>query len=229
MIRVGDTIFFGIYPQTSDTTAQPIEWEVLEIKDGKALVISKYALNCLPYNEEFTDTIWETSTIRTWLNNDFVNSAFGVKEKQAIVDTTVVNDDNPVYGTYGGRETTDKVFLLSLDEVLQYFHLTKNGGEEDRQIYAYGDECTCQLTEYAILQGAYRYEWTTDDEADLSAYDGNCRWWLRSPGSSSHFAAGVDYDGRVRAYGIPSVDKSEDALTYPYYAVRPAMWIDLAK
>ncbi|MBO4687438.1 MAG: hypothetical protein J5636_02910 [Clostridiales bacterium] len=228
-IRVGDTIFFGMYPQSSDTTAQPIEWEVLEVKDGKALVISKYALTCMPYNEEFTDVIWETSTIRAYLNDDFIKAAFTITEQEAILDTILPNDDNPVYGTYGGRETTDKVFLLSLDEVLQYFQLTKNSGEEDRQIYAYGDACTCQLTEYAILQGAFRYEWATGDDADLSAYDGNCRWWLRSPGSSSHFAAGVDYDGSVRAYGLPSVDKPEDALTYPYYAVRPAMWIDLSK
>lgn len=50
--KVGDYVFFGAYEQDNNTAngKENIEWLVLEVKDGKALVTSKYALDCKPYN-----------------------------------------------------------------------------------------------------------------------------------------------------------------------------------
>lgn len=44
--EVGDIFKFGSYEQDNDTSngKEDIEWLVLEVKDGKALLISKYAL-----------------------------------------------------------------------------------------------------------------------------------------------------------------------------------------
>lgn len=44
-ITVGDHIMFGNYPQNNGNDPEPVEWRVLEIKDGKALVISEYLLS----------------------------------------------------------------------------------------------------------------------------------------------------------------------------------------
>ena len=43
-ISVGDIITFGHYEQDNnlDNGAEPIEWIVLDVQDGKALLLSKY-------------------------------------------------------------------------------------------------------------------------------------------------------------------------------------------
>ena len=47
-IIVGDYISFGSYEQDNDVTngKEPIEWLVLDVQEGKAKILSRYALNC---------------------------------------------------------------------------------------------------------------------------------------------------------------------------------------
>ena len=49
---VGSTVTFGSYEQDNDTSngKEPLEWIVLSYQDGKSLLISKYGLDCQPYN-----------------------------------------------------------------------------------------------------------------------------------------------------------------------------------
>ena len=194
--EVGDIVFFGAYEQDNNTSngKEDIEWLVLEVKDGKALVISKYALDCKQYNTSGTDVTWETSTLRKWLNNDFINKAFSADEKAMIPTVTVSADKNPVYGTNPGNATQDQVFLLSITEANQYF-----SSDSARQ---------CEPTDYAVANGVY-----------VNSYSVNCWWWLRSPGYYQFSAAYVYYDGDVDEYG--------DLVSDVYFAVRPALWIDL--
>lgn len=175
---VGDVIKFGSYEQDNNTSngKEEIEWQVLEVKDGKALVISKYALDCKPYNTEYTTVTWESCDLHQWLNNDFYNSAFGSDEKAKIISTTLTNDDNPSYGTEGGNDTTDKVFLLSIDEAEKYF-----SSNEARK---------CEPTEYAEANGDY-----------INDGNGTVWWWLRSPGNDTYYVASVDTFGWVHDYG----------------------------
>ena len=110
---------------------EPIKWRVLKMDGSQAFLLSDIALDDQQYNTE-EDITWETSTIRSWLNgygassnkqgNDYssknlIGSAFSGDERSAIVNTSVVNDDNINYGTEGGNNTTDKIFLLSELEV----------------------------------------------------------------------------------------------------------------
>ena len=177
-IKVGSHINFGAYEQDNNTSngKEDVEWLVLEIKDGKALVISKYALDCKQYNTSYTDVTWETSTLRKWLNNDFLNSAFSADEKAMIPTVTVSADKNPEYSTNPGNATQDQVFLLSITEANKYF-----SSDSARQ---------CKPTDYAVANGA----WESDS--------GNCWWWVRSPGNYQNYAAFVDYDGDVLANGF---------------------------
>lgn len=178
---------------------EDIEWQVLDIKNGKMLVISKYALDCQRYNTELTDVTWETCTLRNWLNNTFYSGTFTEDERAAIADSTVYAQANPQYNTNPGNDTTDKVFLLSITETNEYF-----GSDGARR---------CKPTDYAVAVGAYA------GGAYINSDNGHCRWWLRSPGHYQATAARVDYDGGVIAYG--------DNVNGDYGAVRPAMWINL--
>lgn len=175
--KVGDYVFFGAYEQDNNTSngQEYIEWLVLEVKGGKALVISKYALDCQPYNTSFTDVTWETCTLRKWLNSDFINAAFSADERTMIPTVTVSADKNPDYSTNPGNATQDQVFLLSITEVNKYF-----SSDSARQ---------CKPTDYAVANGV--------GEND----SGNCWWWLRSPGGYQGSAAYVHRDGDVGEIG----------------------------
>ena len=156
---VDDIVYFGAYEQDNDESngAEAIEWLVLDKEGDKLLVISKYALDCQPYNTDYTDVTWESCTLRTWLNDDFLNEAFSADEQSYIVQTTVTADENPKYDTDPGNDTKDRIFLLSIDEAEKYF--------------SWGSRRRCEPTDYAVSNGAY--------ESD----SGNCWWWLRSPGN----------------------------------------------
>ena len=175
--KAGDYVFFGAYEQDNNTSngKEDIEWLVLEVKDGKALVISKYALDCKQYNTSNTDVTWETCTLRKWLNNDFINAAFSSYEKAMIPTVTVSADKNPDYNTNPGNATQDQVFLLSDKEANKYF-----SSDSARQ---------CEPTDFAVANGA----WESNGV--------NCLWWLRSPGGIQCIAAGVGNDGDVYESG----------------------------
>ena len=204
-VSVGDTVCFGTYEQDNDTSngAENIEWQVLTKENNKVLVISKYALDCQEYNTSYTDVTWESCTFRTWLNGTFLNSAFSSLEQAAIAKTTVTAANNPEYDTDPGNATTDKVFLLSVDEAEKYF-----SSDSARK---------CEPTAYAVANGAY--------ESD----SGNCWWWLRSPGSYQNRAARVRSGGSVDYYGtgVGSVTFLGFFVGNGSGAVRPALWINL--
>ena len=204
LVEEGKYITFGSYEQDNNTIngKENIEWLVLNVDGDKALVISKYALDCKPYNSSYTNVTWETCSLRTWLNGTFINAAFGEKDQDHIISSTVTADKNPLDSTSPGNNTTDKVFLLSITEANKYF-----SSESERQ---------CSATAYAKAQGAHK------------ADDGNCWWWLRSPGYDSYRAAHVNSSGCTDDYGY-SVDGSvygSREITC-VAAVRPALWINL--
>ncbi len=177
---VGSTVFFGSYEQDNNTAngKEDIEWIVLSKEGNKVLVISKYALDCQNYNSTHTDVTWETCSLRKWLNGTFLSAAFSSAEQNSIISSTVTADKNPKYSTLPGKNTTDKVFLLSITEANKYF-----SSDNARQ---------CQGTAYCYAQGAYK------------GSNGNRWWWLRSPGLDSSRAADVDYVGSVShlGYGV---------------------------
>ena len=125
------TIKFGRYPQASKNENAPIEWLVLENAGSKALLISKYALDCQQYHTSRIFGTWKTCTLRKWLNGTFISNAFSHEEQAMILSTTTESAD-----------TKDRVFLLSRHEAWEYF-----GSDSTRQ---------CQGTAYCYAQGAYK-------------------------------------------------------------------------
>lgn len=60
------------------------------------------------------------STSTTLPRTDFWEKTFTSAELDSILESVVVSEDSSVYGTYGGGNTVDRVFLLSLEELTQF-------------------------------------------------------------------------------------------------------------
>lgn len=181
-----DTIQFGRYRNSATSTA-PIEWYVLNQNDGEALLLSRYILDVYAYHFVFEQITWDKCDVRTWLNDDFYNTAFSPDEK-ARIQTTLIETENNYF-------VKDNVFLLSDDEFYKYLppDTTKI---KQRQAKA---------TEYALENGLNQYK-----------DSGSC-WLLRNPGDGSFkcrdvnmptlfkskFAAFVSAVGGVCHQGVP--------------------------
>lgn len=176
--KKGDRIYFGNFEQdgVQSNGREPIEWRVLAVDGDKKLLISDKCIDCQLYNTEDTGITWEQCTLRHWLNDDFISKAFTDEQQKAIALSSIVNEDNMGFSTYGGNDTQDKVFLLSIAEAEKYF---------------YCDEIRCaKVTPFADYYGA-----NVDDFNDMGW------WWLRSPGIEANHAALVDCDGHINDSG----------------------------
>ena len=173
--EVGDYVIYGTYEQDNNTNngQEAIEWLVLDVKGDRMLVISKYALDSKQFNKSSDSVTWEDCAVRDWLNNYFVNTAFTSEEQARIPTVTAYVDRNPDYGTLPGNATKDQVFLLSVNEVRNYFVLNI-----DRQ---------CEITAYAASKATSNTQYTD--------------WWLRTPGVSQRRFTYVATDGSIKTEG----------------------------
>ena len=202
---VGQIVTFGHYPQTkAGTDATPISWIVLDVRENKALLLSKYGLEPKPYNDVEQKVTWETCTLRAWLNGEFLNAAFTPEEQKSILLTNVVNGKDQGYlSPDGGNDTTDKIFLLSYAEAHQYLGVAWNDRGNVRS--------RVRPTPYAVYAGAYISNQYKTEDGDYAGW-----WWLRSPGHTQNSASYVNhYTSLTTSY----VDSDN-------ICVRPALWVD---
>ncbi len=103
---LGDIVVFG-----------DIRWYVIAKTETGCTLLSEKPVIKMPFNEAGYQTIdtWDKSTLREWLNEKFYNT-FTEEEKALIEKTHNINSDNKEYGTPGGDDTDDYIFLLSVDE-----------------------------------------------------------------------------------------------------------------
>lgn len=87
-MKIGDIVTLGTYPQGEDKSIRSgIEWQVLKIEDGAALLLSVKALDYQMYHEAFRSTSWRSCTLRRWLNETFLAESFAPEEQQQLLDT----------------------------------------------------------------------------------------------------------------------------------------------
>ena len=103
---VGDIVEFG-----------DIRWYVIAKSETACTLLCEKPVIKMAFNEAGYNTTgtWEDSTVRTWLNEKFYNT-FTEEEKSLIEKTHNINPGNSEYGTPGGNDTDDYIFLLSVDE-----------------------------------------------------------------------------------------------------------------
>ncbi len=202
--EIGGIVSFGRYDQDGDPSSEPepLEWFVLDQKDGKRLLLSRTCLACMAYHEMDGDITWEDCTLRAWLNGDFLGEAFSGQEQQIIALTHNENPDEDRHGTEGGNDTEDRVFLLSEIEAQVYF-----ASEEDREMMG-----AAEPSPLAVSQGIFQAE---PNDLDVRTSP----WWLRSPGTYQNSPVFVEDDGTVNPNGAIATNDC-------YCGVRPAIWVE---
>jgi hypothetical protein len=208
------------------------EWLVLEVSEGKALLLSEYVLEYRAYNEGGAGVTWETCTLRAYLNGEFYNS-FSADDQARIAQARNSNKDNQWYGTLGGNDTDDYIFLLSLEEVTRYFgdsgQLANRPSKNGEYVWYIEDQYNEARTAYSAVDGLW------GDPAGTASW-----WWLRSTGEPgphsedsehSYLATTVALDGTIRVDGILNHGMGYNYVNgnydYNIIGVRPALWVNL--
>lgn len=209
--KVGDLVTFGSYEQDNNLKngKEPIEWEVLDVQDGKVLLLARQILDAVPYSEEGSEATWENSSIRTWLNKEFYQSAFSSTQKKQIWEMDLANEPGSRDGVTDAEATRDRVFCLSLSELVRYFPVKEYTMDGSWIVYA--DQITAKPTEYAFARGILR------GEPGKYSSNENAEWWLRTAVKGEKKAIAVLRTGMVSSYGEKNNQKSIGA--------RPAIWV----
>ncbi|MCR5311458.1 MAG: DUF6273 domain-containing protein [Lachnospiraceae bacterium] len=236
------TLMLGSYEQDGnpDNGAEPIEWIVLFNDGTKSLVVSRYVLDCVPFNKGFGESDWENSSVRKFLNNDFYNNAFTPEEQGKILESDVPRTEPEAYREARIAEikaeraatedpsddtlpipeieipgTKDRVFLLSDFEVKKYL-------PDDPDLW--GDEPYAKATSYAASKGVW---FLTEENYKLLKYQdkypetciGSAWWWLRTNSEVLTKAKDVNTTGDIRENGHDTGESHD--------GVRPAMWVNI--
>ncbi|MDR3002338.1 MAG: DUF6273 domain-containing protein [Fibromonadaceae bacterium] len=133
-VKIGSNISFGGY-----------NWCVLDIKNDAALIITEGIIEQRSYHNAYKDITWAECSLRKYLNGEFYDK-FNATDKAKIIQVKNKNPDNQWYGTNGGADTRDRIFLLSLEEVAcKYFGdsssrwLRSPGRVSVKTVYIHGD------------------------------------------------------------------------------------------
>ena len=199
-MQTGDKISFGSY-----------EWRVLEVKNNTALIITEYIIEQRAYHNAYKDITWADCSLRKYLNSEFYDR-FTTAEKSRIIPVLNKNPDNQWYGTKGGTDTQDSIFLLSIEEtVCRYF------GDSSSKLYSPGKN--------------QRYWFERKDKNNSkriarleSRKEGSWWWWLRSPGRVSIKAVYIHGDGNIGIQGN-NILKGNISDGECKGGVRPALWL----
>ena len=209
---VGDTVVFGAYEQDGNTKngKEPLEWMILDIDGDKALLITAKVVDYVK-NTDSKTVLWSKCAVRTWMNDTFYKGAFSSADRKAILTTQVHTPENPYY-LRGGCDTKDRLFSLSMEEVIQYFETRGKIGDEFITIT---DPRALTEATPAALQKALK-------QGDCTAFDTHLSWLLRDTGDTYCMAD-------VFIYGTDPDDAMLNYMgDYMWDGVRPAMWVKLS-
>lgn len=179
--QIGDIISFGKYPNINSEKFEDLRWKVLDKKGDKLLLITQDCIDGKLFDDTGMSAKWSNCSLRKWLNNDFLHTAFDTKEIAKIVLTSIDSEQRFFDKTISQIDSTqDKVFILSKDEAFKYFT-----SDLLRQ---------SKVTNYAINRGA-----------DYDVIEHRGRWWLRS--SCVGCVDCVLFLGGISEFGYPANDE----------------------
>lgn len=201
-MKIGEIIEFGSY-----------KWKILDEREDAYLLITESIIEQRNYHNKNSDVTWETCELRHYLNHEFYNT-FTDKEKNQIIETNNLNSDNPWYKSHGGNNTFDKIFILSLDEVVRMY---------------FGD------SGYLLDHPAnnQRYWFQRKDENNIkrrSRYmNSSWWWWIRTPGKHNRVAIYIHGDGNIGIQGN-GISKRNTNVIHQLTndnrgGVRPVLWL----
>ena len=204
----------------------PLRWRVLDVEDGRALLLADRLPDSVPFNDGDADIAWDECTLRSWLNGydaganargvdftgvGFIDRAFTEAERAAIAPTRCENLANRDYGTASGADTEDRLFLLSNAQVFEGGNAGRYGFDPSRDYDDPAKRFTSTL--YAKCMGAW---WSP-----VAAYAGNSFWFMRTSGYTPRSVTYVCDFGYIYSKGT--------LVTCGDAGVLPAMWVDVAR
>ena len=134
---------------------EPIVWQVLSVNASKATLVAKNILDAGMYHNDYTaaqNVTWAESSVRAWLADTFYEKAFNESEKEQVLGSENTNMNHPDYGTRGGINTTDKVYLPSLEDVVNKTYPLHTS-----------EQRLSSGTDYAVAQGLWAHDKNTAD------------------------------------------------------------------
>ena len=200
-------------------------WRVLDIQGKQALLLSDLILEKRAYHNKQEDITWEDCSLRYYLNNDFYNK-FTTADRNKIAEKTINNNDNPWFGVSSGNNTSDKIFLLSIEEAVKYLgdgNMTRPKMTKEEKKFWDGCKSRKLLKQHGYPDQSMGIDWNGNKNRIAKDTTGKALWWwLRSSGFCTGVAACVYTDGYIDMIG-DSVFKPGDG------GVRPALWLNMAK
>ena len=184
---------------------EPITWKVLSNNNDEYYILSSVLLDVHRYDDDSNN--YANSEIRSFLNDDFYNSAFALGNTH--IQTTTVDNSAATTdlssNTYACDNTQDKVFLPSYQDYINssYGFSTSTGLSDIR---------CCKTTDYARARGVYY-------NTSSSSYLYNGLYWTRSPYSDHSKNAWNIGDGGSLSY---------NPAYYTTIGVRPGLSIKIA-
>lgn len=116
-LKPGEPILFGRRAEKKNAAERAIPWRVLRREGDRILLLCEEAVATLPYHAELEETTWERCALRHWLNEIFLPLAFTSEERALIGKSALSHPGNRLYGTPGGADTRDALFLPDADEL----------------------------------------------------------------------------------------------------------------
>ena len=199
--KIGSIISFGGY-----------KWRILDTQGNTALIITENIIEQRIYHDAYKDITWAECALRKYLNGEFYDK-FSATDKSRIIPVINKNSDNQWYGTKGGEDTQDNIFLLSIEEAAcKYFgdSSSKLENPKGNRRYWFERKDENNSKRIARLEGKDRIWW----------------WWLRSPGRVNVKAVYIHGDGNIGIQGnnVLKGNISDGKCTG---GVRPALWLKL--
>ena len=164
---------------------EPIEWMVLS--EGNGILMSKKLLDAQAYQNVVTANgklSYENSSIRSFLTNDFLNTAFTAAQKSAMKP---FDRKTAAYGASTTGKVSDYVSLLTYDEAIKGTGTVLAGSTAcnfKTSIYSDANRVARDSTAYAKCQG-------------LNVAGGATDWWLLNPSEAAAKACCVDTSGAL--------------------------------
>ena len=222
-VVTGDTRWFK---------CEPISWKVLTISTTGSgyntySLVSNLILDNQRFNERFTGqnekgyyaNNYEQSEIRSWLNGEFYNLAFGLDKsyiKQVTVDNSKSSTQTTTTNPYVCKNTDDNVYLLSDAD----YQNTSYGFS----VESYTDKASlrCQVTDYSLAKSIQMYNNGTDYSRCGSYYTRSPIDFVSTQASLIEYF-GYMFPGReINQYGI-----YKDYYVDKYEGVRPGITINV--
>lgn len=175
--KIGETVIWGKYEQNNKIgESEDIEWIVLNRSGDYVTLMTKKYIDAKVFNTIENRGNWSTSTLRQWLNGDFIKAAFSDQEQKYLHESSVSSTEYDSNENTQLTTTKDKAYILSTDEF---------------ERYSVKKATATEYTQFVTANYLYAGRWNYAD-------DKIC--WLRDVGHGVAFQTtnqvrGTDFDG----------------------------------